>query len=112
MCKTLTTTSLIVCAVLGLGPTFAHAGPCSADIAQFETAIRQSAGNPLAGLTARQSVSAQLNHQPTVASVKRENERLKSQFAAIMARAKRLDARGDRAGCSAALDAAKQMYIL
>jgi hypothetical protein len=112
MCKTLTTTGLIVCAVLGLGPTFAHAGPCSADIAQFETAIRQSAGNPLAGLSARQSVSAQLNHQPTVASLKHENERLKSQFAAIMARAKRLDAQGDRAGCTAALDAAKRMYIL
>jgi hypothetical protein len=112
MCKTLTTTGLIVCAVLGLGPPFAHAGPCSADIAQFETAIRQSAGNPLAGLSARQSVSAQLNHQPTVASVKRENERLKSQFAATMARAKRLDARGDQAGCAAALDAAKRMYIL
>jgi hypothetical protein len=112
MCKTLTTTGLIVGAVLGLGPTFAHAGPCSADIAQFETAIRQSAGNPLAGLSARQSVSAQLNHQPTVASIKRENERLKSQFAATMARAKRLDARGDQAGCTAALDAAKRMYIL
>jgi hypothetical protein len=112
MCKTLTTTGLIVCAVLGLGPTLAHAGPCSADIAQFETAIRQSAGNPLAGLSARQSVSAQLNHQPTVASLKHENERLKSQFAAIMARAKRLDAQGDRAGCTAALDAAKRMYIL
>jgi hypothetical protein len=112
MCKTLTATGLIVCAVLGLGATFAHAGPCSADIAQFETAIRQSAGDPLAGLTARQTVSAQLNHQPTVASVKRENQRLKSQFDATMARAKRLDARGDRAGCTGALEAAKRMYIL
>jgi hypothetical protein len=112
MSKTQVTAGLIVCAVLGLGSTFAHAGPCTADIAQFETAIRQSAGDPMAGLTAPQSVSAQLNHQPTVTSVKREKERLKSRFDAIMTRAKRLDARGDRAGCTGALNAAKRMYIL
>jgi hypothetical protein len=112
MSKTQVTAGLIVCAVLGLGSTFAHAGPCTADIAQFETAIRQSAGDPMAGLAAPQSVSAQLNHQPTVTSVKREKERLKSQFAATMARAKRLDAQGDRAGCTGALNAAKRMYIL
>jgi hypothetical protein len=112
MSKTQVTAGLIVCAVLGLNSTFAHAGPCTADIAQFETAIRQSASDPMAGLTARQSVSAQLDRQPTVTSMKRENKGLKSQFAAIMARAKRLDARGDRAGCTGALNAAKQMYIL
>jgi hypothetical protein len=32
--------------MLGLNPSYAEAGPCSANIAQFETAIRQSAGNP------------------------------------------------------------------
>jgi hypothetical protein len=112
MSKTQVTAGLIVGAVLGLSSTFAHAGPCTADIAQFETAIRQSASDPMAGLTARQSVSAQLDRQPTVASMKRENKHLKSQFAAIMARAKRLDARGDRAGCTGAINAAKRMYIL
>jgi hypothetical protein len=111
MSKTLVKAGLIVCAVLGLGSTFAHAGPCTADIAQFETAISQSKGDPLAGLTAHQSVSAQLNHQPTVGSIKRENERLKSKFTALMARAKQLDARGD-AGCTGPLNAAKRMYIL
>ena len=99
-------------AVLGLSPAFAHAGPCTAAIAQFETAVRASAGNPLAGLMARQTTAAQLSHQPTAASVNQEQERLKSQFAATMARAKRLDARGDRKGCTGALNAARRMYIL
>jgi len=50
---------ILLSAVLGLYPIFAEAGPCSADIAQFELAIRQSAGNRFAGLMARQSVAAQ-----------------------------------------------------
>jgi hypothetical protein len=48
-----TTAASAVCALLGLDPTIAQAGPCTAGIAQFEAAIPQSAGNPFAGLTAR-----------------------------------------------------------
>jgi len=70
MPKLLGTTGLIVCAVLCFSIPVAKAGPCSEDIAQFEAAIRQSAGNPNAGLTAPQSVGAQLNRQPTPASLK------------------------------------------
>jgi hypothetical protein len=102
----------IVCAVLGFLSTTAYAGPCAAQIAQFETAVRQSSGNPMAGLTARQSVAAQLDRQPTPESLKQTNERLKSQFDATMARAKRFDAQGNRSGCTRALNAAKRMYIL
>jgi hypothetical protein len=102
----------ILGAVLGLCPTFANAGPCTADIAQFEAAIRQSAGNPYAGLTAPQTVAAQDDRQPTVASMKRAERDLKAKFAATMAQAKRRDARNDRAGCERALSAAKRMYIL
>jgi hypothetical protein len=40
------------------------------DIAQFEAAMRQSANNPFAGLMAPQSIGAQLNRQPTAASMK------------------------------------------
>lgn len=90
----------------------AHAGPCSADIAQFEKAIRDSAGNPYAGLMAPQTVGAQLDRQPTPESLKRARDRLRSEFAATMARAKRLDAKGDRSGCTSALNAARRMYIL
>ena len=102
----------IICAVLCLNITVARAGPCSEDIAQFEAAIRQSAGNPNAGLTAPQSVGAQLGWQPTPASLKQAQKRLQSKFSTTMARAKRLDAKGDRTGCSGALTAAKRMYIL
>jgi hypothetical protein len=55
-------TASVICAGLYLYATFAQAGPCSDDIAQFEAAIPQSAGTPNAGLTAPQSVGAQLEH--------------------------------------------------
>ena len=103
---------LVIVAMLGLAPALAQAGPCTDDITQFEAAIRQSAGNPNAGLTARQSVDAQLDRQPTPDSVKRANARLQAKFSATMARAKRLDEQGDRAGCTRALSAAKRTYIL
>jgi hypothetical protein len=112
MTRSQITVSPIVCAALALSATYAKAGPCSEDIAQFEAAIRQSAGNPDAGLTAPQSVGAQLSHQPTPESLKRARQQLQSKFSAAMARAKRLDAKGDHAGCSRALSVAKRMYIL
>jgi hypothetical protein len=105
------TTGLIIIATLGMIPRFAHAGPCSDDIAQFQQTMRQSAGNPNAGLMAPQSVHAQLDRQPTPGSLKRAEDRLHAKFSARMARAERLDKQGDRAGCMRALSAAKQMYI-
>jgi hypothetical protein len=101
----------IVCAVLCLYTTIAQAGPCSKDIAQFEAEIRQSAGNPSAGLTAPQSVGSQLEHQPTPQSVQRAQLHLRANFSAAMARAKRLDSKGDGTGCNRALSDAKRMYI-
>ena len=44
------TMGLTMIAMLGLIPAIAHAGPCSDDIAQFEETVRQSAGNPNAGV--------------------------------------------------------------
>src|SRR5215510_4277439 len=102
--------ALIAGAVLGLSLAAAHAGPCSEKIAQFEQAVRQSAGNPNAGPMAPQSIGAQLDRQPTPGSVKRAQERAQATFAATLARAKRLDAQGNRAGCTRALAAAKRMY--
>src|ERR1700751_5303687 len=99
-------------AVRGGAVTAAQAGPCSKKIAQFEQAVRQSAGDPNAGPMAPQSIGAQLDQQPTPGSVKRAQERAQATFAAILARAKRLDARGNRAGCTRALAAAKRMYNL
>jgi hypothetical protein len=97
-------------AVLLLGIAPAHAGPCTQSIAQFEYAVRQSANDPNAGPMAPQTVGAQLDRQPTLASMKRAAQRAKAAFAATLARAKRLDARGNRAGCERALARAKGMY--
>ena len=107
-----TATLPFVCALLCLSASAALAGPCSADIAQFEQAIRNSAGNPFAGLSAPQSVNAQLDRQPTPESLKQARDRLRAKFSATMARAKRLDAKGDGAGCASALSQARRMYIL
>jgi hypothetical protein len=90
----------------------AHAGPCTHKIAQFEQAVRQSANNPDAGPMAPQSIGAQLGYQPTPGSVQQAEERAQAAFAATLARAKRLDAQGNRAGCTRALRAAKRMYNL
>jgi hypothetical protein len=105
-------TAALVCAVLALAASNALAGPCTSDIADFEAAIRASQGNPLAGLTAPQSVGADLSHQPTPASVAQAQQRLKKSFAATMARAKRYDAQGNGLGCTRELAKAKRMYIL
>ncbi len=103
---------LIVSAAVCFGIGSAHAGPCSSEIAQFEQAVRQSAGNLNAGPMAPQSIGAQLDRQPTPASVKRAEQRAQATFAATMARAQRLDAQGNRLGCTRALIAAKRMYNL
>jgi hypothetical protein len=99
-------------AALGLGISSAHAGPCSTKIAQFELAVRQSAANPNAGPFGPQSIEAQIDRQPTPSSVKRAQQRAQANFAAALARAKRLDARGNGAGCTRALAVAKDMYSL
>jgi hypothetical protein len=106
------TPALLAAAILCLGIASAQAGPCSSEIAWFEQKVRQSAGNPNAGPFAPQSIDAQLNYQPTKASVRHAQQQLRATFAATMARARRLDARGDGAGCEQALTAAKRMYIL
>src|SRR5262245_26132445 len=105
-------TVVIIFAATAFGITRAQAGPCSSAIARFELAVRQSANNPNAGPMAPQSVGAQLGYQPTPASIERAQDRAWAAFDATLRRAKRLDARGDRAGCRRALAAAKRMYNL
>ena len=105
-----TTVAIFIGAIAGVPA--AHAGPCSPAIAQFEQAVHQSAGNPNAGPVAPQSLGAQLDREPTPASIRRAQARAWSAFRAQLARAKRLDAHGDRAGCTAALARAEDMYNL
>jgi hypothetical protein len=102
----------IVLTFLGLSVASAHAGPCTDKIAQFELAVRRSASKPNAGPFAPQSIGAQIDRQPTPASIRRAEKRARAIFAATLARAKRLDARGNRAGCTQALSTARDMYNL
>jgi hypothetical protein len=104
--------AIALCLTLGLSIASAQAGPCTAKIAQFEQAVRQSANNPGAGPMAPQSIGAQLGYQPTLGSVQQADAQAQAAFDAAMARAKRQDARGNRAGCTRALAAAKRMYSL
>jgi hypothetical protein len=76
--------TLLVAVALGLGVAPAHAGPCSSKIAQFEQAVRQTAGNPNAGPMAPQSIGAQLDRQPTPASVRRAEQQAQAAFAAAL----------------------------
>ena len=78
----------VVTAALSVGLLSAHAGPCSDEIAQFEQAVRQSAGDPNAGPFARQTIRAQLDRQPTPKSIERAQKRARATFEAALARAK------------------------
>jgi hypothetical protein len=90
----------------------AHAGPCTADIKQFEQEIRRSGRNPNAGPMAPQTVGAQLGHQPTPTSVRQAEKHAQAAFASALMSAKRFDTRGDRAACMRALTRAKRLYSL
>jgi hypothetical protein len=103
-------TILIACTSNFLAYSSAQAGPCTTDIAQFESVMRQAGHDPDAGLTAPQSIGAQLGHQPTPSSVSRADSRLQSKFSTRLARARLLDAQGNP-GCVVALRAAKKLYI-
>jgi hypothetical protein len=88
----------------------AHAGPCTADIKQFEQEVRRLGKNPDYGPMAPQTIGAQLGHQPTPASVRQAEKRAQAAFASALVSAKRFDTRGDRAACMRALTRAKRLY--
>ena len=106
-----TSLAILVVAFAGLAASSAQAGPCRSEIGQFEQAVRQSARNPNAGPIAPQSIGAQLDREPTPASIRRAQARAWTAFRAALAHAKQLDRRGDP-GCTAALARAKDMYNL
>ena len=78
------------------------------EIEQLQSAARRVATNPDEGPTARQSVGAQLGHQPTPASVKQAEKQAQSRFAAILARARVLDAQGRHTQCMRAVADARR----
>ena len=58
-------TAAVLVTALSLASGWAHAGPCTDEIARFEQEARQAARNPDAGPTAMQTLGAQLHRQPT-----------------------------------------------
>jgi len=69
--------------------TSAHAGPCTSEIEGIEKAV-EAADSPYAPM-ARQSVSAQLGHQPTPSSVARAEQQADAGYQAALDRARALD---------------------
>src|SRR5262245_61044967 len=68
----------------------AHAGPCSSEISKIEQAV----ANPNSGIApmARQTVGAQLSHQPTPQSVARAEQKADTHYDEVLSKAKSLDA--------------------
>jgi hypothetical protein len=102
------TAALIASGILGLTIASTRAEPCSSAIAQFEQATRHSARN--AGVSAPQSIGAQLHHQPTRESVARAEGMAQADLEKALARAKALNAEGREGECMQALSQAKLMF--
>ena len=92
--------SPIVALAAGLSITPASAGPCADQIAEFEQFLQE---HPGAVGTAPQSVGAQLEHQPTPASIERAKQNARTEIATVLAQAKVLDAEGKQNECVDAL---------
>jgi hypothetical protein len=106
------TMPLLLCTTFSASVEAAQAGPCTTQIDQFETAIRQSPMAADAGPTAPETIGARLGHQPTPASVEIAASRAQSRFASLMAKAKALAEEGEDATCMRALTDAKQSFDL
>jgi hypothetical protein len=102
--------AVVVCVAFGLSMEEAHAGLCTKEVNQFERAIRHSSMPPDAGPTAPETIGAELDHQPTPASVRAGKTGAQSRFADLLANAKALDARGKHNACVRVLSDAKNMF--
>jgi len=100
---------MICCAIVGLDMASAQTDTCSEEIARVEALADQSTGNPIAKPTTTQSVDAQLHHQPTPRSVRRADENARSMFAAILVRAKALNADGKTDECIQSVAEARRL---
>ena len=95
---------LVVGAVLGLGVANAQAGPCSTEIAKIEQAVNQP--NSQFAPTARQSIGAQIDRQPTPESVARAEQKADTHYFEVLNKAKALDA-ANNPDCKKVVDEVK-----
>jgi hypothetical protein len=96
--------TLISGLILGMSMAWAHAGPCSSEISKIEQAVNQP--NSMVGPTARQSVGAQLDRQPTPSSVAAAEQRADTHYADVLNKAKTLDA-ANNSDCKKVVDELK-----
>ena len=91
-----------------------EAGPCTAEIDQLQAQLdARLEATAAAGPYGRESLGADLGHQPTPGSIARAEERLGEggdlgKALAILQRARDLDQAGDRAACQQALAEARR----
>ena len=100
----------IVVAALFSSVGVSYAGPCTARIARVERQIRAARSNPFEGPSATQTIAAQLNHQPTPASVRTAERRADAAAKAALRRARRANANGNAAACNHALNRVRELY--
>jgi hypothetical protein len=106
-------TRVIVATAFVMAATWAHAGPCTAEIdklqAQVDAKIEAIAGS---GPAAAESRAARLHHQPTPASIAAAEQRLHEsegtkRALAALARARKADEAGNTDACDKALAQAR-----
>src|ERR687885_2274920 len=91
-----------------------EAGPCTAEIDQLQTQLdARLEATAAAGPYGRESLGADLGHQPTPGSIARAEERLGEggdldKALTILQRARDLDQAGDKAACQQALAEARR----
>ena len=103
---------LLMAATFAAGAGAAQAGPCTTLIAEVDRYIQRAASGPASGPTARQSIGAQLHHQPTPGSVESAISKARADAEAALDRARKADAEGDASACTKAVDEAKLIYGL
>jgi hypothetical protein len=109
-------TRIVTFAALALicGSAAGYAGPCTTQISDLEQRIRAAqAASPPGGAgdaSARQTVGAQLHHQPTPSSVQGAERTANADGEAALTQARNADAAGDAAACTKALIEAKAIY--
>src|ERR1700761_8907132 len=94
-------TALLIGSFFALGASLApaYAGPCGDEIVRLETLMRGNNANPDIGPTAKQSIGAQLEHQPTIQSVDAAETKAKKNVDDVLKRARVLNAEGKEGEC-------------
>jgi hypothetical protein len=92
--------------------SIAHAGPCTAQIAQIEQQISADNTNVFEEPSAPQTIGAQLGRQPTPASVHSAEREAGALAQVALDHVRRADDAGNAAACREALAKLKNLYGL